>query len=73
MQERMETQIGSLASKMDANQAGMKAMQAKTYANQAEMKAMQHKIAANLREIIEDMGAWQKEMKADREVTEVSL
>jgi hypothetical protein len=40
----METKIGSLACRMDANQAEMKAMQQKIGANQAEMKVMQQKI-----------------------------
>jgi hypothetical protein len=33
----------------------------------------QRKMDANLREIIEDMKAWRKEMKANREVTESCL
>jgi hypothetical protein len=43
----METQIGSLASKMDANQAGMKAMQEQMNANQAKanMKTNQDMLA----------------------------
>jgi chaperonin cofactor prefoldin len=37
--EWMETQIGSLTSKMDANQSGMKAMQVQMDANQAKADA----------------------------------
>jgi outer membrane murein-binding lipoprotein Lpp len=37
----METQIGSVASKVDTNQAEMKAMQHKTDAYQAKMDANQ--------------------------------
>jgi hypothetical protein len=55
MQERMETQIGFLISKMDTKQAGMKAMQQRMDANQKEMKegtrAIQAKADINLKEI----------------------
>jgi predicted RNase H-like nuclease (RuvC/YqgF family) len=47
MQERMETQIGSLASKMDANQAEMEAMQQKMdgwRANTAKNRATGRKV-----------------------------
>jgi L-serine deaminase len=43
----------------------MECLLAKMYANQAEMKAIKEKTDANLKEIIEDMRTWQKDMKAD--------
>jgi hypothetical protein len=48
-------------------------MLAKMVANQAGMKTMQQKMDSNLREIIEDMRIWRKEMKAGQEMTETCL
>jgi dephospho-CoA kinase len=53
----METQIGSLASKMDANQAGMKARQEQMDVNQAKADASMktnQEMLAKMEDMIED-------------------
>jgi chaperonin cofactor prefoldin len=50
MEERMETQIGSLACKMDANQA--------------KLKGMQQKIDGGQEQMITKMDVWLAEMRA---------
>jgi hypothetical protein len=66
MQERMETEIGSLASKMDTNQA-------KIDANLAKIITSHEQRTAKMDAWLAEMRAWQKEMTAGQETMDTCL